>query len=190
MNDPTPETPGDDAPQLHVDADWKAEAERERQRLAEAEAKARDAGGAAAGGEGQELPPADFRGLVSMLASQALMGLGTMTDPQSRGVIVDLEGSRFAIDLLGVLEEKTAGNLSEEESSELTQALGALRSRYVEIAQLVSQQMAGGGGAGGAGMPPGAAPGAPGGLGGIGGMGGPGVPGGPGGPGPIIDPNG
>lgn len=146
MTDPTPETPGgDDAPRLHVDADWKAEAERERQRLAEAEAKEKSRQSEARGGEGGELPPADFRGLVSMLASQALMGLGTMTDPQSRGVIVDLEGSRFAIDILGVLEEKTQGNLTAEESSELTQALGALRSRYVEIAQLVSQQMAGGG---------------------------------------------
>jgi hypothetical protein len=142
MHDLTPDA-ADDTPKLHVDSDWKAEAERERQRLADAEAKekARQAEQGGPDGQGQ-LPEPNFRGLVSMLASQALMGLGTMSDPDSRGVIVDLEGSRFAIDLLGVISEKTAGNLTDEESTELEQALVALRSRYVEIAKLVSEQMA------------------------------------------------
>lgn len=170
-HDATPE----ETPQLHVDSDWKAEAERERERLAAAEAKAReeaDAAGAAGGGRPGELPPADFRGLVGMLASQALMGLGAVADPQTGGAVVDLDGSRFAIDLLGVLEEKTAGNLAEEEATELSQALAALRTRYVEISKIVAEQMAAQGG-----MPSGA-PGAPG-MGG--GMGGPSAGG-------IIDP--
>jgi hypothetical protein len=132
---------GHDGPTLHIDSDWKAEAERERQRLAQVEEQERARRESAGRGE---LPEPDFRGLVSMLASQALMGLGTMADPETRGVIVDLEGSRFAIDLLGVMEEKTRGNLTEQESSELTQALGALRARYVEIARLVAEQMAAG----------------------------------------------
>lgn len=141
MHDLTPDA--DDTPKLHVDSDWKAEAERERQRLADAEAKEKALQAEQGGPDGPgQLPEPNFRGLVSMLASQALMGLGTMNDPESRGVIVDLEGSRFAIDLLGVIDEKTKGNLTEEESTELEQALTALRTRYVEIARLVSEQMA------------------------------------------------
>ena len=147
-------TEGQDGPTLHIDSDWKAEAERERQRLSQVEEQERARRESAGRGE---LPEPDFRGLVSMLASQALMGLGTMADPETRGVIVDLEGSRFAIDLLGVIEEKTRGNLTEEEGGELTQALAALRARYVEIARLVSEQMAAGPAGGGPAAPDAAA---------------------------------
>jgi len=51
-------------------------------------------------------------------------------------------GSRFAIDLLGVLEEKTKGNLSEEEAKDLREVLAELRSRFVQIAQAVATRMA------------------------------------------------
>ena len=90
------------------------------------------------------MPPADFRGLVGMLASQAIMGLGAMQDPKTGRVVIDLEGARFSIDLLGMLEEKTRGNLAEDEAEELRQILGELRSRYVQIAKLVAAQMASG----------------------------------------------
>lgn len=136
-----------DAPKLHIDSDWKAQAEAEKARLAEAEAKvaakAQEKDGDAGDGRG-ELPTPDFRGLVGMLASQAIMGLGAMQDPKTGRVVVDLEGSRFAIDLLGMLEEKTKGNLEKEESEELSQVLGELRSRYVQLTRLVASQMAAG----------------------------------------------
>jgi hypothetical protein len=86
------------------------------------------------------MPPADFKSLMGLLASQAIMGLGAYTDPDSGGVVVDLPGAKFAIDLLGVLEEKTAGNLSEEETSEINKVVTELRSRFVQIAQIVAQQ--------------------------------------------------
>ena len=150
-------TPEGDEPKLQIDSDWKAEAEAERERLKKQEEEAAAAGGSpgSSGAEGErgKLPPADFPGLMNMLASQAIMGLGVMSDPDSGGVMIDLETSRFAIDLLGVLEEKTKGNLTEEESADLTQVLSELRARYVQITQLVAQQMAAGGGI------PGAAPG-------------------------------
>ena len=132
----------DPAPKLHVDTDWKAEAQAEKERLAakSAEAAAADKGGA----DGRGLPEASFRTLVGTLASQAVMGLGAMVDPETKGVVVDLEGARFAIDLLGVMEEKTKGNLDETEASELQQVLSELRARYVQVAQLVSEQMAAG----------------------------------------------
>ena len=87
-----------------------------------------------------ELPPADFKSLMGLLASQAIMGLGAYSDPQSGGVVVDLPGAKFAIDLLAVLEEKTKGNLDEEEAKEISTVLNELRSRFVQIAQMVAEQ--------------------------------------------------
>ena len=136
------------APSLHIDSDWKAEAQAEKERLAAAEAK-REKTKKDEGHRG--LPEANFKSLMSVLASQAIMGLGTMTDPQSGGVVIDLEGARFSIDLLGVLEEKCAGNITDEEARDLKQLTAELRSRFVQITQLLAQQ---GGGMPGAAPPP------------------------------------
>ncbi len=123
-------------PKIEVDSDWKAEAQAEKVRLADAEKKVEQRA------EARKMPEADFRGLLGALASQALMGLGMHQDPSGKGVMVDLEGSKFVIDLIGVVEEKTKGNLSEEESSELKQLLTELQSRFVQVAQLVAAQAA------------------------------------------------
>jgi hypothetical protein len=141
-----PNQPGDQTPKLHIDSDWKSQAQAEKEKLAqqEAEAKAR----AEQGGE-DEMPPPDFRGLMGMLASQALMYMGGIADPQSGRPIFDPVYAVHMIELLGVLEEKTQGNLSEEESKELTGVLHELRSRYVQIMQMVAaQQQKQGGGTG------------------------------------------
>jgi hypothetical protein len=138
-------------PKLHVDSDWKAQAQAEKERLArevDEKTKARGDRGA------RSMPEASFRTLVGLLASQAVMGLGTMADPQGGGVLIDMEGARFSIDLLGVLEEKTKGNLTDEESTELTEVLRDIRSRFVQIGQLLAQQAASGAVNPAGGMPP------------------------------------
>ena len=127
------------APKLHIDADWKAEAQAEKERLAAKEAEASASPDGKEGAPG-ELPEANFKSLMGLLASQAIMGLGAYPDPETGSVVVDLVGSKFAIDLLGVLEEKTAGNISDEESKELSEVLAQLRSRFVQIAEAVAQQ--------------------------------------------------
>ena len=153
-------TMNDETPKLHIDSDWKAQAQAEKDRLSEKEsARAAASGGAQHRGqpgaqhgpqhgaqlgdhpdEG-ELPPADFRALVATLASQAMMGLGAYADPQSGRAVIDIQGAQFAIDLLGVIEEKTRGNLTADEASELTEILAQLRARFVQIAKLVAAQM-------------------------------------------------
>jgi hypothetical protein len=73
-------------------------------------------------------------------------------------VVIDVVGAQFAIDLLGVLEEKTKGNLTEDEAAELRDVLARLRARFVQIARLVAAQMQREMGAGGeVGLDPGAA---------------------------------
>ncbi len=126
----------DDAPKLHIDADWKEQAQAEKEKLSQKiDDSPRQPGP-------DELPPADMRALVGSLASQALMGLGAYADPQTGRAMIDLMGSRFAIDLLGVLEEKTKGNLTPDEASELKEVLSELRQRFVQIASMIQQQMA------------------------------------------------
>jgi hypothetical protein len=154
-----------DAPKLIIDSDWKSQAQAEKDRLAakQAEAPAKPAKGPslvggpaganapmAGGPEDQELPEADFSTLVSSMVSQALMYMGAFPDPQTGKAVVSLEYARFHIDLLAVLEEKTKGNITKEESEELQAVIGELQTRYVQISQavakMVAERMAKGGG--------------------------------------------
>ncbi|MEM1183518.1 MAG: DUF1844 domain-containing protein [Planctomycetota bacterium] len=132
-----------DAPKLIIDDDWKSQAKAEKERLAkEAEAKAASKpagpGGApgAAGGMPEEV---GFVDLIRLLATQALMYLGAFPDPQTGKAVVALDVAKLNIDLLGVLAEKTEGNLSEEESSAMTGTLNELRMQYVEVARAVTK---------------------------------------------------
>ena len=57
-------------------------------------------------------------------------------------VFVDLEGAKFYIDLLAVIEEKTAGNITAEEAQEVKLLLHELRGRFVEVTGLVADAAA------------------------------------------------
>lgn len=146
MTDPTP-------PKLIIDTDWKAAAQAEREKLAAAEkakadkAKADKEALAAARGsdplagepaEG-EMPKADFIEITRMLASQTLLYLGAMPDPETGKRMVSLEMAQFHIDMLGVLEDKTKGNLTPQEQTFLTKILYELRMQYVEIGKAVAK---------------------------------------------------
>ena len=121
---------GDEEPKIHVDNDWKAEAQREKERLAEQAKSGKSSEGQ--GGGDQQLPPATFETLMSTLATQALFALGAIADPGTGQTMENLPLARHHIDLLGVLEEKTEGNLTEEESNLLRSTLYELRSRYIQ----------------------------------------------------------
>ena len=125
-----------DENKIHIDSDWKAEAQAEKERLTAEQTSKSEVEDTAPKG----YPPADFKGLMGLLASQAIMGLGAMQDPDGRGLMIDLEGARYAIDMLAVVEDKTKGNLSEEESKELETIIPELRARYVQITELMAQQ--------------------------------------------------
>jgi len=70
-------------------------------------------------------------GLVNMLASEAAMLLGLIESPVEGGIKIDLDSAREVIDLLGLLEQKTRGNLTEEEEKVLEEILAYLRMQYV-----------------------------------------------------------
>lgn len=130
-----------DKPKIIVDDDWKAQAQREKEKLAEQVEAGKEATGAAAGpaGERGQLPPASFVTLVNTLVTQILFALGGIEDPKTKKRYVDLALAKHHIDTLGVLEEKTRGNLSDDEKRLLDQALYETRMNYVQIAQHLSR---------------------------------------------------
>lgn len=70
--------------------------------------------------------------LVEEYRLAAWIGLGKLKDPASGDVGRNLDLARHAIDTLGMLEQKTKGNLAVEEERFLRQALTDLRLNYVE----------------------------------------------------------
>lgn len=134
--------PDEETPKIIVDDDWKSQAKAEKERLASEAAKAAESGTPGGAGEGRVPQEPTFDDLVRMLATQALMYLGAFPDPQSGKAVVALDIAKLNIDLLGVLEEKTKGNLSEDESATLTSTLRELRTQFVEIARVVEQASA------------------------------------------------
>ena len=76
-------------------------------------------------------PQARFDLFVSGLAMEALIALGDMPHPTTRKQAANLPQAKYLIDLLGVLEEKTQGNLVVEEAKLLKDALYQLRMRYL-----------------------------------------------------------
>lgn len=109
-------------PEKKIDLGWKEEVRRERERLhREAEQQRQH----------QVLPEATFSTLVSGFVSQTLMALGELENPFTRQKELDLGGARYSIDVLGILQEKTRGNLTEEEKNYLQTVLSQLRLLWV-----------------------------------------------------------
>ena len=74
----------------------------------------------------------DFSTFVIGLSAQALAHLGEIPDPMHQAVRVDLEAARQVIDILGLLRDKTKGNLDHAEGPLLEGILYDLRMKYVE----------------------------------------------------------
>jgi len=77
-----------------------------------------------------------FPAFVVSLMHTAAVHLGDAADPSSgEPQSPNLEAARQVIDILGLLEEKTRGNLTPEERQLLEQGLYELRLRFVEVQQ-------------------------------------------------------
>ena len=78
-------------------------------------------------------PRSEFARIVSSLATTAYSALGLLADPAAGARHRDLAVAKQMIDWLAVLEQKTRGNLSFEESDLLSRVLYELRLAYVEV---------------------------------------------------------
>jgi len=73
-----------------------------------------------------------FAQLVMQQANMAMMLMGKVAHPETGQVVKDMEAARFFIDQLEMLEAKTKGNLTKEESALLKQSLMSLRLAFVD----------------------------------------------------------
>lgn len=148
----------DDKPKIQIDTDWKRQAQEEKQRLAEQEAQRAAQAGSSTdkpsqpphgtataapevstpshGHSHSQVPPVSFATLVRSLTTQVLLYLGDLATRDSQPM-VDLDMAKYQIDMLGMLEEKTQGNLSDDEKRMLDASLYEVRMRYVAVAQQV-----------------------------------------------------
>jgi hypothetical protein len=88
----------------------------------------------AASQEAAAAPEMTFASFLVGLSAQVLIHLGEVPDPVSGEVHRDFAGAQQLIDLIGILQEKTRGNLDESEASMLQAILYDLRMKYVELA--------------------------------------------------------
>jgi len=101
----------------NIDESWKETVEKERENLEK---------------EGKTIPPEpDFIFFVTTLSLQASIDLGQVPNPVTNKKEENLAQAKFIIDTLGMLKEKTKGNLNQDEANFLENILYELRMQYV-----------------------------------------------------------
>ena len=96
---------------------------------------------ATAPAEEMPLPPATFEFFVLSLKTQAEMAMGLLHfGDEQDAPKKDLRIARHSIDLLGMIAEKTKGNLSMDEQRLIENSLTELRFRYVQASAPVAPQ--------------------------------------------------
>ena len=75
-----------------------------------------------------------FVNLVSALAASAMQQLGKLVNPLTGKTEINLQGAKATIDLLEMLQAKTAGNLNQDEANLLRSTLSNLQLNYVDEA--------------------------------------------------------
>jgi Domain of unknown function (DUF1844) len=86
----------------------------------------------------EEGPSIDFSAFVFSLARTALIHMGLENHPETGIQDANLQAARETIDVLGMMEEKTRGNLTPEETELIAKMLYTLRMSYVEVARAAS----------------------------------------------------
>jgi hypothetical protein len=81
------------------------------------------------------LPPADLNFLIGTLYIQGAMSLGLLPNPVTKKASVERDRAQHAIDLLAVLQQKTEGNRTSDESDAVEAALHELRMAFVQTGQ-------------------------------------------------------
>lgn len=130
-------------PKIIVDDDWKAQVEKEKAMAAGKLDLGQDDTNVATPPE-QSLadqesyipdtpPPATLETLVSMLFTQALAALGQIPGPDGKPTPVNKPFAKYFIDSLEMLGEKTKGNLSDDESTMISETLHAMRMAFVSV---------------------------------------------------------
>ena len=126
-----------DEKKIIVDEDWKQQAKKEKEVLAAAEEEEKQESETKHRGP---LPKGDFQGMVSMLFTQTLFSMGFIQVKGEEKRQPDLALAKYNIDMLEMLEEKTKGNLTDDEKQVLANTLNELRMAYVKVVEAAEKQ--------------------------------------------------
>ena len=83
----------------------------------------------------EQLPAIDFSTLIFSLATQAMCHLGELDHPEHKCKEVDLTMARQTIDIVAMLQEKTKGNLNQQEELLTRNLLTDLRMKFVQVSR-------------------------------------------------------
>lgn len=100
-----------------IDEAWKEKVSKEKEELREKERISS--------------PEIDFSLFITTLAAQAAIALGNAPNPITNKQEVNLDQAKFLIDALGMIKEKTKGNLTQDEGILLENILYELRMQYI-----------------------------------------------------------
>ncbi|NLF07875.1 MAG: DUF1844 domain-containing protein [Pirellulaceae bacterium] len=120
---------------LHIDEDWKSQVEAEKA-AARAGGQAEDSAAsrpAPTDDQAVPLPPASLSFLIGTMYMQGAISLGMLSNPVTNKQEAQPEHAKHTIDMLAMLQRKTEGNRTKEESEELDAALHELRMAYVSL---------------------------------------------------------
>jgi len=127
MSDQTP----NEEKKIIVDEDWKSQVQAEKE-VAQQET-AQDTTAEPPAGVTEELPPPNLTFIAGTLYMQGLFSLGMIPGPNSEKPVVHFEQAKHTIDTLVVLQEKTEGNRTDEETKDIEQMLHELRMVYLQV---------------------------------------------------------
>lgn len=85
--------------------------------------------------------PASFVNFLSTLATNAAAALGALPHPSTGKRTLDLDSGKYWLDVLGMIKEKTKGNLHPEEAKILDALLGDLRMQYVQMVRATEEKL-------------------------------------------------
>lgn len=95
--------------------------------------------------DGSEIPgaddPASFVNFLSTLATNAAASLGAVPHPATGQRAVDLETGKYWLDILGMIRDKTKGNLHSQEARLLDGLLADLRMQYVTMIRATEEKL-------------------------------------------------
>lgn len=110
-----------------------------------ADAEAADEHGDYTADDGEEIPgaqdPASFVNFLSMLATNAATALGAVPNPATGKRSLDLDTGKYWLDVLGMVKEKTNGNLHAQEARLLDGLLSDLRMQYVHLVKATEEKL-------------------------------------------------
>ncbi|MEP6705371.1 MAG: DUF1844 domain-containing protein [Acidobacteriota bacterium] len=95
--------------------------------------------------DGEDIPgaedPASFVNFLSTLATNAAASLGAVPHPATGKRSLDLETGKYWLDVLGMMREKTKGNLHTQEARLLDGLLADLRMQYVTVVRATEEKL-------------------------------------------------